>query len=308
MVKIKKNNKSIIDETLHYPDFLDNVKTEVVFKITKQIDSMIKRNINQINTVINLDNNRYFDKLILNLNLNFDTDINDKYNYGASSISSETIKNEKLSDGEINLIVPVSTDKKTNFSKIQYVVCHEITHLFDDWNDLKRGGTGIFSSPKTIANMNFMNKAVNSPNNLIRSLRWLAYFSIYTESNAFTQQLMQELIRLKANHITVKEKYKNTVSYNNLKKTEVEFFNALHDTNHIELMYANNEINRNYKDSTVPKLNDEQFDSKKYYNMLKKWGERILHKISKRFHGIVQLYCDKLTESYYNNNCFLIHE
>ena len=266
-----KKYNLIINEAMHYPKFLDNVKMETAYNVRKCLSDMLKqRKYTVKDAVINLKHYKeYFNSFILTINLTENEDINNRKNYGAESFSDGKLINGKLSGAKINVIAPVNSQWKTNDSYLIYVICHEVTHLYDDYMDLKNGGTGIFRKPENIYNMDFMRNAVKSQNNLVKSLRWLVYLSIKTESNAFAQELMQELKMLQATHYNIKEKYKETVSYNNLKKTEIEFFNTLENTDYIELLYANDEIVRNYPKTTIPKMNINQFDAFAYYNMLK---------------------------------------
>lgn len=305
-----KENKLIIDEAQHYPDFLDNVKMEVVYHVTQYVNNMIKNKQYELkDTVVNMDYyKQYFDSFTLNVRLFEDEDIDNDKNYGAKAFSDEKLEKGKLIGAKITVNASISNKWETDISRLRYVVSHEVTHLFDDWDNLSRGGEGVFNNKETTANVTFMKKMENDTNKIIKSLRWIAYLSIKTESNAFTQQLMQELERLKATRLNIKEKFRETVSYNNMKKSEIEFNNALKNTNFYELLETNNIINDYYSHSSIPKMNPNQFDAEKYLNRLKNWGERVLHKLSRRYYGVVQLYHDRLNEEYYKHNCILVHD
>ena len=307
---VLNETKSIIDEAQHYPDFLDNVKMEVCYNVRHCILGMIKHKKTELKDYnIELKHfKEYFNSFILNVKLKKYNNIKEKRKYKATSFSDGVLKDNKLLGVKINVTAPISDEWKTEMSYLEYIVSHEVTHLFDDWENIKMGGKGVYRNNKTIANMNFINNADKSNNSLIKSLRWLAYLSIYTESNAFAQELMQELKTLQAGHFNIKEKFKETVSYNNLKKTEIEFNNVMKNANFIDLMYANDELITKYRDTSIPKMNQMQFNADKYYSMLTKWGDRILHKLSRRYFGVVQLYYDRLQEEYYKNNDFLVHD
>lgn len=301
--------KSIIDETMHYPKFLGGVNMELTCKVNRQISFMAKNRIFEMNGIyMNIDYKRYFDVLIFDISLYEDEDINDEYKYTAYAISDETLVDGKLKGGRMAITAPINSEKKTSYSKIESVIRHEATRLYDDWDDLRLGGTGIFSNLRNIEDTNFFNDTENSQNNAIKVLRWLAYLSIHTEQNTYTQQIMQELKSLKATHADIKERYKETASYNDLKKTETEFYQMLNNTNYDELPYANEQIIEKYSDTAIPKMNPEQFDVERYYDMIKKYGERVLHNRSKKFFRIVQSHRDELAEKYYKNNCIIVHE
>lgn len=160
---------------------------------------------------------------------------------------------------------------------------------------------------KNIENTEFLEQNINSNNKLLKNIAWVCYMSLYTESNAFTAQLMSELRNMKCNYSNVKEKFKETVAYNNLKGIEKDLFSELASSSEYGLFLTNNFIISHYRKTSAPKLNIEQFDADRYKQMLSKWAERTLYRIAKRYYGVVQLYCDELTELYTKNNCILVH-
>jgi len=303
-----RENKSIIDEALHYPKFLDKVKFETEVAICNYVSDMIKNNKDYMEKEFNLHYNLYLNKITFKITLNYNQDIDDKKLYGGHADSDERLTTDnKLNKAFLNLIFPVSDSKKINQSKISYIVSHEINHLYDDWNDLLRGGNGIFTNRKNIENIEFLEQNIDSNNKLLKNIAWVCYMSLYTESNAFTVQLMSELRNMKCNYSNVKEKFKETVAYNNLKGIEKDLFSELASSSEYGLFLTNNFIISHYRKTSAPKLNIEQFDADRYKQMLSKWAERTLYRITKRYYGVVQLYCDELTEIYTKNNCILVH-
>ena len=301
------SKKSVIDEALHYPEFLDNVKFNIETMVCKCVSDMVSIHKEKLTTDLAIRSNLYFNAINVDITLIYNDDITDKKKYGGFSNSNETLTNDnKLDIAYLTFVFPVSENNEYDTAKISYVVSHEVGHLYDDWNELIRGGEGLFVNKNNRANTEFLQKYNASDNKLMRNIAWLCYMSLYTEKNAFAQQLMQELKGMKCNHTNVHEKFKETVSYKNLKETETDFFDSLKETDDLDLYDINSYIMQGHLDVSVPKLNVAQFDAKKYRAMLAKWGERTLHSISRRYFGVVQLYCDRLTESYFTKNCILI--
>lgn len=306
---VLKEYKSIVDEAMHYPDFLDRIKTEVCFNVCNYVSDMVDLNKCFFETDFNTSFNLYFKTINISITLNYGENINDKKLYGGFSNSNEKLtEDNKLDIGFLTFIFPVSDDGKYDASKIRYVVSHEVSHLYDDWNDLVRSGEGIFVNKKTSSNTILMRDFHKSENSLLRGIAWLCYFSNYTEGNSFASQIMQELKALKANHTNVKEKFKETVSYDNIKKTEKDFFEGLNNSNDGELYNLNQYIVKNNKNISLPKLNPNQFESDRYRNMLSKWAERLIHRIVKRYYGVVQLYNDRLNEEWSRKTCIFVHD
>lgn len=299
--------KSIIDEALHYPEFLDKIKFEIESKICNCISSMIKTNKEKLEIDLNISNNLYLNKINLDITIDYGKDITDKKLYRGFSNSNEKLSDDnKLDTAYLTFVFPVSNEGNFEPSIISYTVSHEVGHLYDDWNDLVRGGDGIFVKQTNIVNTDFLQKHNSSDNKLIRNIAWICYMSLYTENNSFTGQLMQELKSLNCNYANVYEKFKETTSYRNLKETENDFFEALSKNDDTDLYDVNSYIIKFYPEISAPKLNIGQFDGNKYRNMLSKWAERTLYRMAKRYCGVVQLYCDKLAESYFNKNCILL--
>ena len=306
---LKYQRKSIIDEALHYPEFLDKVKSEVEMIVCNYVSDMVDLYKGSFETNFTTSYNLYFKTININIALNYGEDISDKALYSGFSNSNEALtEDNKLDMAYLTFIFPVSDEGKYDASKIRYVVSHEVGHLYDDWNDLIRGGEGLFINKKTSSNAIFMKDNYKSDSQLLRNIAWLCYFSNYTEGNSYTNQLKQELKGLNAHHSNVKEKFKETLSYNNLKKTEIGFFDGLDKSNDVELFNLNLFILKNYRDASVPKLNSNQFNAEKYRKMLSKWAERLIHKIAKRYYGVVQLYYDELNEEWSKKTCIFVHE
>ena len=298
--------KSIIDEALHYPDFLDKLKFEFFNEILSKTSEMIKAKTTDYDFIYR-PHYQMVENAVITIELNFGKDINNERFYSGFSNS-----NEKLTEGGetetvfLSFVFPVSKEGKINESKIRIIVSHEVGHLYDDWNDMTRGGNGLFVSKKASSVANFMKHNNKNSNILLRSISWLCYFSLYTENNSFVMQLMDELESYNANQDNIIDSFKKTIAYKNLKETEKEFFGELEKVTDFELFNINRYIIINHPYVNVPKMNLNQFESVKYIQMLKKWGERIIHNTSKRYYGIIQLYMDRLSEKESENNCFYV--
>jgi hypothetical protein len=169
---VLKEYKSIVDEAMHYPDFLDRIKTEVSFNVCNYVSDMVDLNKDSFKTDFNTSFNLYFKTINISITLNYGENINDKKLYGGFSNSNEKLtEDNKLDIGFLTFIFPVSDDGKYDASKIRYVVSHEVSHLYDDWNDLVRGGDGIFVNKKT-SSFTWRNKIIQ-----------IFYFFAFLDSN-----------------------------------------------------------------------------------------------------------------------------
>ena len=91
--------------------------------------------------------------------------------------------------------------------------------------------------------------------------------------------------------------YVSDMIKNNENYLEKEF-NLYYNLYLNNITFINNFIISHYRKTSALKLNIEQFDADRYKQMLSKWAERTLYRIAKRHYGVVQLYCDELTEIY----------
>lgn len=299
--------KSIIDEALHYPYFLDDLKAEAEYCINNEVHSMMKNN--EVERTFNpvLRANQYFKNITVTLKLLYNEDIDANKNYHGFANSDETLEDNLLKNAFLDFTFPVSVTKELNTGKMDMAIGHEIGHLYDDYSDLLRGGKGIFNRESTPAKKTILfNKTRISRDKLLNAIGSIAYLSIYTESNSFTAQIKDELKGLKANHDNIQDKFKGTVSYQNLRKTEDDFNNIIDKYTEIDLFHTNSRILNDYGNTDIPKMNKHDFNGEKYRVMLKRWADRVLRKLANRYRGVVQLYKDELTESYYTNNCFIV--
>lgn len=257
-------------------------------------------------------NSFFIDKISINITLEYEKkNINSVKNYKGFSVSEENIEGEKLIGGKITIVLPVSLNGNVLFKdrNLRYILSHEITHLYDDWIDLKNGGKGIFINQKKNKNNTlFLNNNIDNEDTLIRSITWMTYMSIKTEQNVFISQTMQELRHLNCSFRDYRSKAKKTVAYSNIIKTKNNFFKEVKNADKVELFWTNQYIMDSYRKSTIPKYDMGQFNDEKYRNMLLKWGDRISRKLLAKYYDIVQLFSEELTETYTINNCLFIQD
>lgn len=299
--------KDLISEEMHYPRFLDGTISKVTHLVYGCIRQMVKKRETETSITPDLGDTPYFERLNIQVRIKYDAEIDKKRFYGAYSISNERLVNGKTGLCQIELEIPISEDGKTNYNFIMTMISHEITHLYDDWVDLTNGGNGLFNRQSVVANTELFYDNHSSPNRLLKAISWMCYMSNYTETNAFTTQIMYELKELKCDVSNIREKYKEATSFTNLNYTLQDFHEGFENIFDEDLEDLNTYILETYPKSNVPKMNIGAFDAGRYRSMLEKWFDRESRKIRRRFMCVVQLYRDELAENYIRRNSIPIH-
>ena len=135
----EKQYKDIfLNETMHYPDFLDKLKGDVTTAVSTKLIQLIRAK-KQNDTFEIKTECEYVDKITVNIVVSYGKDIKDKKNYALQYFNTD----EKLSDGklrnpELNIQIP-SERETTDLATVAYGIAHELTHLYDDWNSIRNG-------------------------------------------------------------------------------------------------------------------------------------------------------------------------
>lgn len=134
--------KMFLDETMHYPAFLDKLKGDVYTSVSARIISMLNDGRMTDNFCIKLDSD-YVDAIDVSVILFPSEDIFDEHLYAESYLNSDgELDNGKLRKPKLSVKAPIN-DGLTDLGTIKYILSHELTHLYDDWNSIRNGYVAI---------------------------------------------------------------------------------------------------------------------------------------------------------------------
>ena len=189
-----------------------------------------------------------------------------------------------------------SKNKKVMFPLLKVVLSHEITHLYDDWSELIRNGSGINYFNKNIDTTNFINSSFQMNDELYKSLSIMTYMSLKVERQAFLSQTVQELESLGCTLTNYRQKIKETTLYNNISKGYNNLLKEINNSSDYILYNCNLYILNTHPKANLPKMNIGDFDAEKYREKLSKWSDFVYHDTMKMYGSIVQYYLNQLKE------------
>ena len=302
MINMTRINESqyrdmFLNETMHYPKFLDSLKEEVCTKVASHIANMIKSGVCDDEFMLDVDC-EYVDKIVMHIKLDRDKDIRDKKAIHADYFnSSDVLVNGKLYKPTIRLFCPVNGEVY-NYFAVKYRLSHELTHLYDDWNSIRNGNGSICRSPQNMDTTEFLKDSATGAQPVLRNVAFLAYMSLNTERQSFLSQTVQELEGLGCNQWNYREKLKETDTYNNITKSHEGVVNCANNMTDTDLHMLNLWVTSQFPKASIPKLNIGNFDAERYRTMLLKWAERVYHETMKSYGSVVQYYIDNLKEEW----------
>lgn len=151
----------------------------------------------------------------------------------------------------------------------------------------------IFLSTKNKEISELINIGNSTENKLIKSIGHLAYLSNETEKHSFISQIFNELELLKCNKLNWREKYPQLTSYKNYHKLYLRLKNAINNSNIEQLFYINNLILYSYKNTNVPRMQINKFNSFVYKEKLLKFVEELFNDFIHRLGGIMSYYLEQ---------------
>lgn len=309
MILINENQFAdmFLNEERHYPQFLDNLKSEVVTDLSKEIKWRLKNKQFKFEVYINVDC-QYCYNIYFDVNLILGKDVNNRQNYSATYYNEYNgLYKGKLYKPQITVICPCNGEE-TDFFYLKYCISHELTHLYDDWMNLKNGENSISLQTVNIQSTEFINRFARSENDLERGVGLMSYMSLKVERQAFLSQTVQELEGIGCDTSNYREKLKETIPYNNITKSYKIFNNGLINSDEYTLSELNNKLIKYYPKSNIPKYDIKVFNPQQYRAKLRRWADNIFHQMMKRYGSVVLYYIDKLNEDYFNykKNCIFI--
>ena len=300
MMRIIKINEQqyrrlMLDEEMHYPKFLDILKNEISTKVHIEIEKQLSNNKTDFEFSLPLKC-EYTDNIIFKINIDKTGDITNDKEYKCFYYNEyNSLIDNKLINPQIMIQCP-SKNKKVMFPLLKAVLSHEITHLYDDWSELMRNGSGINYFNKNIDTTNFINSSFQMNDELYKSLSIMAYMSLKVERQAFVSQTVQELESLGCTLTNYKQKIKETALYNNISNGYNNLLKEINNSSDYILYNCNLYILNTYPKANLPKMNIGDFDTKKYREKLLKWSDFVYHNTMKMYGSIVQYYLNQLKE------------
>ena len=281
---------NMLEEERHHTDFLDLLKDEIYQFILGKIKQMMAVNSYSHSVIFN-SNTRYFNQLIIKIDLNQKPDFSNPKQNGGQYYSEEKMIDGKLYLPKLDLKVGIGLNGEIADKWLRIIVDHEINHLYDDWQWQSTGhepltnetqwnhGDGLFIQ------QNLGNKA----DPLIMSIAWSVYASLWTESNSYVNQAFKEFEHVKMKPANVHKKIKSTTSYRNFSKQLIDMKWYVSQEKEEDLKQKVLYLFKKYGKLSVPKPKNES----NYKDRLIKWSEGIYNKFMKRYCGIASLYLDR---------------
>ena len=284
--------KFILTETLHYPKFLDNIKNEIFNIVFQNVIDLVHSKQSNKEIVYKMKDSDLFDDITIQISI-YENDITLLKNYTPSFYYNvDKMTNNKIINPLLILKIPVEYNNHqiTNASALKTILTHEIGHLYDDWISQMQGNEPFSLSSKNKEISELINMGNNTQNELIKSIGHLAYLSNETEKHSFISQIFNELELLKCNKLNWREKYPQLTSYKNYHKLYLQLKNAVNNSNIEQLFYLNNLILYSYKNTNVPRMQINKFDSFKYKEKLLNFVEELFNDFIHRLGGIMSYY------------------
>lgn len=284
---------SLLNERMHVSTEIDPLKEKVCDFINTKIDEQIEK-VEEYGEYIYTINNEWFDKLKINLYLEFvmhqtlDGRGNANY-YNEGGIDN----NGKLISPELNVQVQVDKLGKYDKGLLWTVVTHELTHLYDDCRWIRRGHDSLCVQPSTVSDYGLKILADNYNIGLLKAISLGCYLSQFSEENAFVTMTVEELRAMNARDVNIKKKMRTTKAFRNYNKFVIDMRYFLNNTNDRELTFINNLLLTKFKDSHVPKMSGNNFNSSAYKEKLSKWSNEVKIHFMRRFCGAVQYYLEE---------------
>lgn len=296
-----------LNETMHYPKFLDKFKSQVAYGLHHEIDNQIKQGIYDFTFILPCEDCEYTDSIFFDISIKQGGNINEIKEYPCYYLNDYNyLQDGKLIQPKIIINCP-SQEKHVLFALLDVAVAHELTHLYDDWNNLKNNKYNINSYEKNVDTTEFAGTGRIKPiNEVYKYLSALSYMSLKVERQAFLSQTVQELQSIGCTLGNYKKKLKETSMYNNLKKGYNGAIDALKSADSMMLYNCNDYILSYTPKANIPKMNLGDFNYEQYRQMLLKWVENVYHESMKYYGSVVQYYIDNLREQHIKMNDFII--
>lgn len=289
--------RMILNEEMHYPKFLDKLKGDVFVEVFTKIMQLIsqKREEGLFSIKVNCD---WVNTICVVIKLIPSEDIKTWPSNVATYFNNKDILVDgKLDNPSISITIPCD-GKDVNYDALETSLCHELTHLYDDWVSITNGNGCICANITNVDTEKFIgaNLKKDKDKALTRSLAFLAYMSLKTERQAFASQTLRELIGLGFELRNYKDVMKKSSFFKNMNESFKEAMDGLENCKDADLVILNRRIMTLYPNANIPKIKAQEFIPEEYRRKLVRWAEKVYHDGMKVYGGVVQYYLNKLEE------------
>ena len=293
----------LINEANHFPRFLyDYAKDLMDNSLRDVINGMVIFGDTHWDYYFYPSEKTYADQIHIEIELYKCDDIYDVRNYGGQYFGTQ-FNGGKIQDAIISLKIPVSRHNTIYDAYVFSAALHEIEHLYDDWMEFSKTGTGMLSNRKIYQTSLAFNDYVQASgkDDLKSAVGKIGYLSNYSEQKAFVTQTYAELERLKCSRENFRNVLRQTVPYRNYIKIKNNFVNIIEHADAGELLALNKDLYDRFPSSSIPKFDYHRKNLmpnfiERYRKKLITWSELVFKEFMKRMYGVVFQYLEDLVQ------------
>lgn len=296
--------KLFLIEKLHYDykflsPLLKNVEEKLYVKIDEKIKLIKNNNLKKytFSNIIKLNENKYCDTIVFSINIT-------KTDNNTSNVVAQYVNHKgELDSFTKKLIEPlikinIVLDNKYDYNRLYLhsYLSHELTHLIDDYEELIKGNTSL--SYKNVTGTLEILRNLSIVNPIFQTIFNIIYTGYKFEKKAFINQSYHELKKVGCTPENYKEKYKETLPYQNYIRMYDKAIETLQNANNNDLKDANFFICTNIKDKNIPRIPVNNFNTEIYRQKLIQLACKTKHDFLKKYGGILTAYLDDYKKMY----------
>ena len=303
--------REFLSESAHYPEQLFWMFRNIADKVISSVETELKEtgSLDRLETDgLTVDSRTpYFDSVSFFVKARKNADIDDGLMYSAVYLGCGGLEDGKISKPRIILTVPLDMQGRTNPNSLRYPICHELTHVYDDWISLLHSGKHVALRDYKEGNIILRRKRFNSGSDRLNQLLDIMYQIIYltrqTEETSFISSCVQELYDSGADELTFRKAAMNTMYYHDLMIAKRNIDMLVNKADPRDLIELNDELKTGEygKGLTAPRINRSTIDTEEYRSIIKDWADRLYLSALKKYYTIVWYYAKeyrhKLSES-----------
>lgn len=285
----------LLNEELHYDynmkpflnSLLDKLKSNILDFIEKMKKFSIKKKTKLF--TIYLNNCKYVDNIIFRTTFIYRNNQHPttvaEYLNNSGELDSFT---GKLKEPIIDVTLELNKDYIFDNLTLRSSVSHELTHLIDDYEELNRGHLSV-NYRNDIGDIQIL-KGLKDSNEIFDALFSILYLDNKFEKKAFINQTYYEFEKIGCTPYDYREKYKETLSYNNYINGLDFAINQLQQASNEDLKETNYLLNTVYRIKAIPKMNIGTFNGGEYRQKLIGIAEKIKKDFLKKYGGVLTAY------------------
>lgn len=288
----KQYRDLFLNETMHYPDEMNHIFAIVFNKAVAPNFVLMKRLQLDAKKYVFEYECEYFKNITFLFSFYEDGDINVATDYHGSYKNERELVDTKIQNPLITIEAPRTEDWKINLTYIESATVHELTHLYDDWQNMIHGNPSLFKSKPNQEMLKFKEASVDNDSFIVKAIAEIAYFISKSETKAFYAQTYHELKALGCNNKNYHEKIKETASYKAIVKNRDLILKSVDFADKTELENINQHIRLSFPHMKMTSIGTTDFDKQRYVEKLKTFVERECRRFLNNYGSVVQLYID----------------